>query len=103
MSQEKRIPETKRRISSLCCVLGLQLSIVSCVALIHVELGIQEHHPLLSPPTTICNKMEEEILQQNSDRWADLVDLACVADLGDLNPKDPRVSTAPWDLKDQSG
>ena len=30
-------------------------------------------------------------------------DLACVADLGDLDPRDPRVSTVQWDLKDQSG
>ena len=75
MSQEKRIPETKRKISlgSLCGVSGLLLSIVCCVALVHVEFRIQEHHRLLSHPTTICDQMEEEILrkvQQNFNRLA---------------------------------
>ena len=75
MSQEKRIPETKRKISigSLCGVSGLLLSIVCCVGLVHVEFRIQEHHRLLPHPTTICDQMEEEILrkaQQNFNRWA---------------------------------
>ena len=75
MSQEKRISEVKRRTSvgSLCGVSGLLLSIVCCVALVHVEFRIQEHHRLLSLPTTICDQMEEEILrkvQQNYNRWA---------------------------------
>ena len=75
MSQEKRISETKRRISlgSLCGTLGLLPSIVCCVVLVHVEFRIQQHHQLLSHPTTICDQMEEEILrkvQLNFDRWA---------------------------------
>ena len=75
MSQEKRISEVKRRISlgTLCGVSGLLLSIVCCVALVHVEFRIQEHHRLLSHPTTICDQMEEEILhkvQRNFNRWA---------------------------------
>ena len=75
MSQEKRIPETKRKISlgSLCGVSGLLLSIVCCVALVHVEFRIQEHHRLLSHPTTICDQMEEEIMrkvQQDFNRRA---------------------------------
>jgi len=75
MNQEKRISETKRRLSlgSLCGMSGLLLSIVCCVALFHVEFRIQEHHRLLSHPTTICDQMEEEILrkvQQNFNRWA---------------------------------
>ena len=73
MRQEKRINKTKRRISRLCGVSGLLLSIVCCVALVHVEFRIQEHHRLLSHPTTICDQMEEEILrkiQQNFNRWA---------------------------------
>ena len=75
MNQEKRIPETKRRISlgSLCGVSGLLLSVVCCVALVHVEFRIQEHHRLLSLPTIICDQMEKEILrkvQQNYNRWA---------------------------------
>ena len=75
MRQEKRINEAKRRISlgSLCGVSGLVLSIVCCVALVHVEFRIQEHRRLLSHPTIICNQREEEILrnvQQNLNRWA---------------------------------
>ena len=75
MCQEKRISEVKRRISlgSLCGVSGLLLSIVCCVALVHVEFRVQEHLRLLSHPTTICDQMEEEILrkvQQNFNRLA---------------------------------
>ena len=75
MKQEKHISETKRRISlgSLCGMSALLLSIVCCVALVHVEFRIQEHHRLLSHPTTICDQMEEEILskiQQHFNRWA---------------------------------
>jgi len=79
MSQEKRISESKRRISlgSLCGMSGLLLSIVCCVALVHVEFRIQDHHRLLSNPTTICDQMEEGILrkvQQNFNRWAAATD-----------------------------
>ena len=75
MNQDKPISETKRRISlgSLCGVSGLLLSVVCCVALVHVEFRIQEHHRLLSHPTTNCDQLEEEILrkvQQNFNRWA---------------------------------
>ena len=75
MNQEKRISETKRRISlgSLRGMSGLLLSIVCCVALVHVEFRIQDHHRLLSNPTTICDQMEDEILrkiQQNLNRYA---------------------------------
>ena len=41
--------------------------------------------------------------QDQKENQAAAVDQACVADLEDLDPTDPRVSTAPWDLKDQSG
>ena len=79
MNQEKRISKTKRRISlgSLCGMSALLLSIVCCVTLVHVEFRIQEHHRLLSNPTTICDPMEEEILrkiQQNFNRWAAATD-----------------------------
>ena len=75
MSREKHISEVKRRISlgSLCGVSGLLLSIACCVALVHVEFRIQEHHRLLSHPTTTYDQMEEEVLrkvQQNFNRWA---------------------------------
>ena len=77
-SQEKRISETKKRkkrisLGSLCGESGLLLSIVCCIALVHVEFRIQDHQRLLSHPTTICDQMEEEILrkmQQNFNRWA---------------------------------
>ena len=75
MNQEKHVPETKRRnsLGSLCSVSGLLLSVVCCVVLVHVEFRIQEHHRLLSHPTTFCDQMEEEILrkvQKNFNRWA---------------------------------
>ena len=75
MNQEKRIPETNRRksLGSLCGASGLLLSIVCCVALVQMEFRIQEHHRLLSHPTTFCDQMEEEILrkaQKNLYRWA---------------------------------
>ncbi|KAL9965964.1 hypothetical protein ACROYT_G029838 [Oculina patagonica] len=75
MNQEKQIPQTKRRksLSSLCAVSGLLLSIVCCIALVHVEFRIQEHHRLLSNPTTLCDQIEEKILrkvQKNVKRWA---------------------------------
>ena len=75
MKQDKRISETKRRISlgSLCGVSGLLLSIVCCVALVREEFRIQEHHRLLSHPTAICDQIEEEIkrkVQQDFSRWA---------------------------------
>ena len=75
MNQEKRISETKKRISlgSLCGMSGLLLSIVCCVVLVHVEFKIQQHNRLLSYPTTICDQVEEEILrkvQLNLNRWA---------------------------------
>ena len=75
MNQDKRISETKRRISlgSLCGMSGLLLSIVCCAALVHVEFRIQQHHRLLSQPTTICDQMEEEIfrkVQLNFNGWA---------------------------------
>ncbi len=74
MSQEKQIPQTKRRksLGSLCAVSALLLSIVCCIALVHVEFRIQEHHRLLSHPTTFCDRIEEEVLrkvQKNFKRW----------------------------------
>ncbi len=66
MNQEKQISQTKRRksLSNLCAVSGLLLSIVCCIALVHVEFRIQEHHRLLSNPTTFCDQIEEKILRK---------------------------------------
>ena len=41
-----------------------------------------------------CVKKEQKATQTAA------VDQAYVANLADLDPTDPRVSTAPWDLKD---
>ena len=74
MKQDKQNPHTdcRKTLVSLCAVSGLLLSIVCCIALVHVELRIQEHHRLLSHPTTFCGQIEEEILrkvQKNFKRW----------------------------------
>ena len=59
-------------LNSLCSTSALLLSVVCCIALIHVELRIQEHHRLISHTVTFCDQMETEILQkveQNYGRW----------------------------------
>ena len=66
--------QTNRRttLERFCCTSGLLLSVVCCIALIHVELRIQEHHRLISHSVTFCDQMEAEILQkvkQNYERW----------------------------------
>ncbi len=73
MKQDKEEKQTNRRqtLNSLCSTSGLLLSVVCCIALIHVELRIQEHHRLISHSVTFCDKMESEILrkvQQNYGR-----------------------------------
>ena len=66
--QKKRI----KTLHSLCSVSALLLSVVCCMALIHVELRIQEHHRLISHSVTVCDQMETQILrkvEQNYERW----------------------------------
>ena len=72
--EEKKKKQTNRRqtLDRLCSGSGLLLSVVCCIALIHVELRIQEHHRLISHSVTFCDKMETEILRkvrQNYRRW----------------------------------
>ena len=72
--QEKEEKQTNRRqtLDRLCSGSGLLLSVVCCIALIHMELRIQEHHRLISHSVTFCENMEREILskvQQNYERW----------------------------------
>ena len=69
-TEEKHTTRVKT-LDSLCCKSGLLLSIVCCIALIHVELRVQEHHQLISHSVTRCGKLEAEILrvQQNNGRW----------------------------------
>ena len=74
MKQDKQEKQTNRRqtLDRLCSVSGLLLSVVCCIALIHVELKIQEHHRLISHSVTFCDKMGTEILrkvQQNYGKW----------------------------------
>ena len=72
---EKRSKETERgkALDILCSRSGLLLSVVSCIALIHVELRIQEHHRLISHSVTSCDQMETDILRKlelhNYNNW----------------------------------
>ena len=63
---EKRSKETERRkaIDVLCSRSALLLSVLCCIALIHLELRIQEHHRLISHSVTSCDQMETEILRK---------------------------------------
>ena len=68
-NNQKKRTET---LQSLCSVSALLLSVVCCMALIHVELRIQEHQRLISNSVTVCDQMELQILrkvQQNYERW----------------------------------
>ena len=59
-------------LDRLCSVSGLLLSVVYCIALVHVELRIQEHHLLISHSAKFCDKMETEIfrkVQQMCQGW----------------------------------
>ncbi|XP_068677027.1 uncharacterized protein [Montipora foliosa] len=72
----KHQQEDKRtnRFGSLCSASGLLLSLVCCIALIHVELRIQQHHRLISHSVTSCDQLETKILQkiqQNYREWRD--------------------------------
>ena len=73
MKQQDR--ENKRRrqtLDRLCSGSGLLLSVVCCIALIHVELRIQEHHRLIAHSAKSCDDMETDILrkvEQKLDKW----------------------------------
>ena len=72
---EKRSKETERRkaLDVLCSRSALLLSVVCCIALIQVELRIQEHYRLISHSVTSCDQMEKEILRKlqphNNNNW----------------------------------
>ena len=75
--QDKDEKQTNRRktLDSLCSTTGLLLSVVCCIALIHVELRIQEHHRLISHSVICCDQMETEIhrkVQQYYGQWQDI-------------------------------
>ena len=62
---EKEEKKTERRKAlDMCSTSALLLSVVSCVALIHVELRIQEHHRLMSYSITSCDQIETKILKK---------------------------------------
>ena len=58
--KDKKKNRTKT-LHSLCAVSALLLSVVCCIALIHVELRIQEHHRLISHSVTVCDQMETQM------------------------------------------
>ena len=71
-NEEKKQKNRRKTLNSLCSTSGCLLSVVCCIALIHVELRIQKHHRLISHTVTFCDQMETEILQkvqQNYGRW----------------------------------
>ena len=71
-SKEDKKKNRRKTLNSLCSVSALLLSVVCCMALIHVELRIQEHHRLILHSVTFCDQMETQILrkvQQNYERW----------------------------------
>ena len=70
--EEDKKKNRRKTLHSLCSVSALLLSVVCCIALIHVELRIQEHHRLISHSVTFCDQMQTQILrkvQQNYERW----------------------------------
>ena len=72
---ENRSKKTERRkeLDVLCSWSALLLSVVCCIALIHLELRIQEHHRLISHSVTSCDQMETEIIRKlqphNYENW----------------------------------
>ena len=71
-SEDNKQKKRKKTLLSLCSVSALLLSVVCCMALIHVELRIQEHQRLISHSVTVCDQMETQILgkvQQKYERW----------------------------------
>ena len=73
--KEEKQMDRKKTLDSLCSTTGLLLSVVCCIALIHVELRMQEHHRLISHSAKRSDQMETEILrkvQQYYGRWQDM-------------------------------
>ena len=73
IEKEEKKRERRKALDMLCSRSALLFSVVSCIALIHVELRIQEHHRLISHSVTRCDQMETEILQKlqphNYNNW----------------------------------
>ena len=60
----------RTRDSSMFSTSGLLLSLVFCIALIHVELRIQEHHRLITHSVSFCVQMETQILLKVKQSYA---------------------------------
>ena len=60
----------RTRDSSMLSTPGLLLSLVFCIALIHVELRIQEHHRLITHSVAFCDQMETQILLKVEQSYA---------------------------------
>ena len=70
--KEENGASRRQTVDSLSCRSALLLSVVCCIALIHVELRIQEHYRLISSSVTYCDQIEKHILQkiqQNNKDW----------------------------------
>ena len=70
--KEENGASRRQTVDSLSCRSALLLSVVCCIALIHLELRKQEHHRLISSSVTYCGQVEKHILQkmqQNNKDW----------------------------------
>ena len=78
--EREEVPHEKSRrqtFDRLCSVSGLLLSLACCIALLHVELRIQEQQRVISHTTTVCDQMETEILrkiQRNHKQRGETID-----------------------------
>ena len=80
MKEEREVPHEKSRrqtFDRLCSLSGLLLSLACCIALLRIELRMQEQQRVISHTTTVCDQMETEILrkiQRNYKQWGETID-----------------------------
>ena len=77
-SAEKKQTNKGRKLDRLLSTSSLLLSVLCCIAIIHVELTTQEHHRLISHSTsgTFRDEIETEILrkvQLEYGRWREAI------------------------------
>ena len=77
-SAEKKQTNKGRKLDRLLSTSSLLLSVLCCIAIIHVELRTQEHHRLISHSTsgTFRDEIETEILrkvQLENGRWREAI------------------------------
>jgi len=73
--EDDRQTNREKTLDSLYSTSGLLLSVVCFIALIHVELRMQEHHRLISHSVTCCDQKGTERIrnvQENYRRWKDM-------------------------------